>query len=83
MLFTKWLLIYVFWIIAICCIGIFSVFLEIFFVVAGNGYYLFSTPKLQCNVGEIGNASIKELENEESTDDFEMENEMFSLWFWW
>jgi hypothetical protein len=38
---------------------------------------------LQCNVGEIGNASIKELENEESTDDFEMENEMFSLWFWW
>lgn len=56
---------------------------EIFVVVAGNGYYLFSAPKLQCNVGETGNATIQELEDEENTDYFKMENEMFSLWFWW
>jgi hypothetical protein len=38
---------------------------------------------LQCNVNEIGNSSIQALEDEENTDDFEMESEMFSLWFWW
>jgi hypothetical protein len=52
-------------------------------VVAGNGYYLFSAPKLQCNIVESGNATFGELEDEESTDDFKMESEMFSLWYWW
>jgi hypothetical protein len=61
---------------------IFSI-LGIFFIVAGNGYYLFSAPKLQCNVGETGNATVQALEDEEHTNDFKMENEMFSLWFWW
>jgi hypothetical protein len=56
---------------------------KILFVVTGNGYYLFSTPKLQCNVGEIGNTTIEELEDEDNTDDFRMEDQMFSLWFWW
>jgi hypothetical protein len=44
---------------------------------AGNGYYLFSVPKLQCDA-EIGNSTV-----EENTDYSKVENEVFSVWHWW
>jgi hypothetical protein len=48
---------------------------------AGNGYYLFSTPKLQCDV-ETGNSTIEEA-IEVNTDYSKVENEVFSIWLWW
>lgn len=47
----------------------------------GNGYYLFSTPKLQCDV-ETGNSTIEEA-IEVNTDYSKVENEVFSIWLWW
>jgi hypothetical protein len=47
------------------------------FCFAGNGYYLFSTPKLQCEV-ESGNSTY-----EINTDYSKVEKEVFSVWRWW
>jgi hypothetical protein len=58
-------------------------FPEILFVVVGNGYYLFSSPNLQCVTDETGYATVAELAVKVTTDDLKMENETFSLWYWW
>jgi hypothetical protein len=48
---------------------------------AGNGYYLFSAPKLQCDA-ETGNSTIEKV-IEVNTYYSKAENVLSSVWRWW
>ncbi|XP_069671586.1 eukaryotic translation initiation factor 2-alpha kinase isoform X4 [Periplaneta americana] len=53
--------------------------------VNGNGYYLFSTPKLQCSVSE-GNSTIEKDDDDvshKSDGHITTEDEIFSVLHWW